>query len=213
MPRYGGWYGGWVAATNAVTTSTTAITTPYSVIWHPATYYTAATMTAISYTNTATTWANAGNWVVYDEVSAFVVPYPARAPAILSARTRRRMQREQRQYELAAVAAREIRLAEEHRATERARALLYSALTPDQQRSLAQRNYFDLNINGKTYRIKQGTHGNVRLVQGGVETMLYCAQPPNVPAEDAMLAQKLMLECDEQAFLRVANARVLARAA
>lgn len=33
----------------------------------------------------------------------------------------------------------------------------------------------------------------------------YCAQPGGVPVDDAVLAQKLALETDAAAFLRVAN--------
>ncbi len=175
---------------------------------------TAAT-TTVNYTFTyPMPWYGAtnGQWFVYDENQAVVVP----VSGILSAKTKRRYRKEQReairlQEEMNRAAAQ--RLQERQAATDRARLLLFSALTRDQQRSLLERQYFDMNVGGKTYRIKQGTHGNVRLVQAGVETMLYCAQPPDVPAEDAMLAQKLMLETDEPAFLRVANARVLARAA
>jgi hypothetical protein len=203
MPRYQ-----WVGLDTPVTWSTASTC---NIQWHPSTWNTATATTTITYTNTATTWANA-NWLVYDEVAnidlGLLTP-----PAILSAKTRRRLRREQREWEERMRVEREAAEVLASMAKRKARALLYSALSRDQQRSLEERQYFELNIGGKTYRIKQGTHGNVRLVQGDVETMLYCAQPNGVPAEDAMLAQKLMLECDEQAFLRVANARVLARAA
>jgi hypothetical protein len=173
-------------------------------------YYSAAVISSSSIWTTALNTISAvtfadGNWRIDG--------LPNRVN-IVSAKTRRRMRREQERFEAEMGRARAERRATEEAAVARARALLFSALTRDQQRSLEERQFFEMNVNGKTYRIHQGTHGNVRLVQGGEETRLFCAQPPNVPVEDAMLAQKLMLETDEQAFLRVANERILtARAA
>lgn len=106
-------------------------------------------------------------------------------------------------------------------AQRRARRLLVQHLTPEQRRTYEAHAYFDVDINGKTYRIRQGTHGNVRLLERAkacppifatipaeqplVEKVSFCAQPNGVPAEDAMLAQKLMLETDERKFLEIAN--------
>lgn len=128
-----------------------------------------------------------------------------KAPGILSRKTKRRLAREQREYE--AMMARERKRSEEVK--ERARALLTRNLNAEQRDSLERNGYFDLNIGGKHYRIRQGTHGNVRLVVGDREVTSFCIQPNDVPAEDAMLAQKLLLETDEASFLRIANARQL----
>lgn len=182
---------------NSMTVTNSAIATPW-VHWIP-------TMPAASFF--------AAQWNVCANVNDIVVAYAQvgiEAPAIISEETRARMQAEQREYDERMRAATAERQERERVARARAKALLFRSLTRDQQQSLEDRKYFDMNVGGKTYRIHQGTHGNVRLVQAGQETMLYCAQPNNVPVEDAMLAQKLMLETDEQAFLRVANARVLA---
>lgn len=90
----------------------------------------------------------------------------------------------------------------------RARKLLMSALSPAQRRTYEDKRYFDVQVAGKVYRIHQGTHGNVReLGPNGREQYLWCAQPDHVPAEDAMLAQMLLLRHDEAAFRRVANRR------
>lgn len=96
------------------------------------------------------------------------------------------------------------------RAGAKARRLLLENVSEAQRQSLEAHGYFDVPVNGRTYRIHQGTHGNVRRLENGVETVSLCAQPLGVPACDAMLAQKLMLETDEAAFLRIANARALA---
>lgn len=92
-------------------------------------------------------------------------------------------------------------------ARDRARALLLSMLSKQQRDQLERERFFEVVAQSqKRYRIRQGTHGNVRLIDGGRESVSYCAQPLGVPDEDAMLAQKLMIETDEAAFLRVANA-------
>lgn len=171
--------------------------------------------------NAATISTATSNWIVYDTAGTWsavtwntaaaanwIAPIQ-KAPAVISRKTRRRLEAEERAQREAIHRATEERRQALFEAQRRARRLLYSALTRDQQRCLEERQYFDLNVNGRHYRIKQGTHGNVRLVEGEHETRLYCAQPDDVPAEDAMLAQKLMLEADEQAFLRIANMRVL----
>lgn len=98
-------------------------------------------------------------------------------------------------------------------AAARARALLLSMLSVKQREQLQRDRFFEVIAQGskRRYRIHQGTHGNVKLLDDtGREVTSYCAQPPDVPAEDAMLAQKLMLELHEEDFLRVANARRVA---
>jgi hypothetical protein len=95
----------------------------------------------------------------------------------------------------------------------RARKLLVSCLDDTQRKSYAERGFFYLHTkSGRTYRIDQGTHGNVKLIDVTKNRVLgsYCVQPNGVPAEDAMLAQKLHLEADEAGFIRAANFRAAA---
>lgn len=111
-------------------------------------------------------------------------------------------------------AAEELRRKTTEEADRRAKKLLIENISPAQRRSLTEKGYFDVPVKGKTYRIRWGSHGNVSLVhRAGTreeqEAVSYCIQPPGVPAGDAMLAQKLMLETDEASFLRIANARQL----
>jgi hypothetical protein len=92
----------------------------------------------------------------------------------------------------------------------RARALLVSMLDVKQRKQYERERFFEVVARGsrRRYRIREGTHGNVRLLDdSGKEVTSYCAQPLGVPVGDSMLAQALMLEHDEDAFLRVANAR------
>lgn len=96
--------------------------------------------------------------------------------------------------------------AEEAEAKNKAEKLLVEHLTPPQRESLRTHGYFDVQVAGKTYRIRRGQHGNVRLLDGAREKYSYCIQPEGYcPDADAMLAQKFLLENDEAAFLRIAN--------
>ncbi|SRR5258706_7080346 len=92
-------------------------------------------------------------------------------------------------------------------ARQRARQLLLANLTLEQTKQLETQRWFDvLGSLGTRYRIFQGQIRNVTsLNEQGNFVQTYCAQPAGVPDEDAMLAQKLVLETDEAAFLRVAN--------
>lgn len=94
-------------------------------------------------------------------------------------------------------------------ARDKARQLLVAMLNLKQREQLARDRFFDVVAHGskRRYRVHEGTHGNVRLLDDtDREVVRYCAQPNGVPTEDAMLAQKLQLEHDEDAFLRIANA-------
>jgi len=97
---------------------------------------------------------------------------------------------------------------ERKEARERARALLAEHLTARQRRELRDQGWFSLRSSrGGVYRICQGQVQNVLAEVDGRVARRYCAHPQavRVPDEDAMLAQKLMLESDEDAFLAVAN--------
>jgi hypothetical protein len=95
-------------------------------------------------------------------------------------------------------------------ANEKAKKLLVEHLSPQQQKTYDEKRYFDVDIEGRTYRIHHGSHGNVRLLgtgeKTGKEVTKYCIQPDGVPVGDVLLAQKLLLEADEKEFLRIANA-------
>ena len=175
-----------------LTSNTPNVLTPYRVIFQSTT----STVTTATINSTATNvWYH---WVQHENVKR-------EARKITEAQ---RLQRQREQEELQRQLAEETKRRREAKA--RAKKLLVQHLTPEQQRSLDERGYFDIGVAGKTYRIRQGTHGNVRLVENGRETVSFCAQPDGVPDEDAMLAQKFALETDEAMFLRIANARRLA---
>jgi len=97
-------------------------------------------------------------------------------------------------------------------AKSRARKLLLSMLNPMQQKQLDEKNYFDLTVFSKdgsqrVYRIEHGYAGNVKLLGAdGQPVKRYCIHADSrLPNEDQMLAQKLLLEANEEDFLRIAN--------
>lgn len=104
------------------------------------------------------------------------------------------------------------RTPEQEEAETKAEQLLREHLTEEQAASLDKKDAFLVSVkSGRRYKIKRGTHGNVREVDAqGKEIRSFCIQPADVPTADAMLAQKLMLEHDENGFHLIANARAIA---
>ncbi|MHC4237263.1 MAG: hypothetical protein ACYSSM_03255 [Planctomycetota bacterium] len=102
---------------------------------------------------------------------------------------------------------------------ERARHLLSSMLSPEQREEFQEDDCFHLKvIDGKSgeervYRIDQGFQGNVKLLgPDGRPIKSYCIHAKTtddegrrLPNEDHMLAQKLLLQTDEESFLKIAN--------
>src|SRR4051794_12273176 len=87
--------------------------------------------------------------------------------------------------------------------------LLREWLSPEQLAQYDARNYFDVTgcHSGKRYRIRHGTATNVyELDSAGRPRVGWCFIPKDrlVPG-DVMLAQKIALETDESAALRVAK--------
>ena len=93
-------------------------------------------------------------------------------------------------------------------ANERAEALLESCLTTQQLDDLDTIDAFRVTAaSGRQYVIHRGYAGNVES-----EGFRYCIHgPSDLPHADQMLMQKLLLETDEAAFLRIANATPVVR--
>lgn len=109
----------------------------------------------------------------------------------------------------AAAAAAAVRRQEEAAAKERARKLLLDALAEDQQEELLKNGFFHVETRNGTRRYRLSPTGQPKRVRGedGV-AWAYCIHPDHgYPQDDIVLAQKLLLESDEEAFLRIANAR------
>jgi hypothetical protein len=98
----------------------------------------------------------------------------------------------------------------------KADALLDECLTATQRRMLREKGFFEvkgsLGERGGVYQICRGQVQNVYLTIKGERLTRLCAHPAiRVPDGDAMLAQKLMIETDEEAFWRIANAERVGR--
>lgn len=93
-------------------------------------------------------------------------------------------------------------------AEERAWGLLLEHLTADQRRMLDRHGHFHVigGRTGQTYRIRRGTQVNIDVIGGrGSVVHQLCFQPRGASTTgDTMLAQKVMLELDEDEALRVA---------
>lgn len=185
------WYA-WTGASNCTATVTN--------VWG---YWNATgTTTTTSYGQQVwTTWAGGTNY----------------QPRQLTAEERAAQAERQAQWQREQVAAAAHRVEEQRRTEEeqrvaraRAEELLLDNLTDEQQADYQETQSFRvISADGeRVYRVKRGWSGNVELIRpDGRVAARYCIHPREwVPEQDNMLAQKLLLETDEQAFLRIANA-------
>lgn len=175
------------------------------------------TSNAFAIVSNARTWAAWNNEPHHK--AARITQAIARAP--LTEEQRRRMAEEeqrrqaeyaerQRRWEIEDAA----RKAAKEKSDGKAVALLLSGLNEEQRRDLMTKDYFFVKSQkGNLYRIDRGSHRNVRLVDPHTLRVIrtYCAYATDgkggqAPDGDSMLAQKLMLECMEDYFLKVANA-------
>lgn len=132
-------------------------------------------------------------------------PPPPPTPEQLAAQEKYR----QEQFQL-----REVRRKKMVQAEERAEMLLLEHLDDKQKQDYREKQAFDVEVDGKTYRVGQGTHGNVReiLLHEGreVTTRRFCipSRVRDMPEADVHLAQKLMIEGAMDEFERIANVSV-----
>lgn len=157
-----------------------------------------ATNSASTITNTIwTDWAsNASAATGIFIVSGNNTPEP-------SAEQRAVWARQQEENRVRAEAANKLRIESEAKAE----ALLLSALSQRQREEYRREQAFMVFANsGIRYRIRKGRVANVDVLHpDGNTSHRLCAHPHDVPDCDTMLAQKLMLECCEDEFLRIAN--------
>ena len=98
--------------------------------------------------------------------------------------------------------------AERVAAQKRAEKLLLSNLSRQQKRDWLNAQFFMVRAkSGRTFKVTNRPHVNVIEIDGaGNSIVAWCAGPEGgVPVQDQFLAQKLMLECNEDAFFQVAN--------
>lgn len=100
------------------------------------------------------------------------------------------------------------RVRKSQEAADRGMKLLRSWLDPKQSEQYAKEGHFDvIGSEGTRYRITNGVAGNVHEYdRHGKQTKSWCFQPVGcLCMGDTMLAQKIALETDEKAAIRVAN--------
>jgi hypothetical protein len=90
----------------------------------------------------------------------------------------------------------------------RAEALLQEMLTATEYVQLGERGYLEVPSPSqptRTYRVPQ-KGGRVAIIEGGVEVESLCVTPiESIPPGDVVLTHKLMIEGNEQEYLRRAN--------
>jgi hypothetical protein len=93
-------------------------------------------------------------------------------------------------------------------AQERAEALLRDLLTDEEYRQLNRRGYLEVpspSRDRRVYRVPRH-QGQVKVFEGGVPVMALCVQSVEpIPDGDAVLMHKLMIEGNEEEYLRIAN--------
>ncbi len=151
----------------------------------------AGTSTATMYVTGANVTITPLTYTVSDQ-QALPPPTPEQLEADRLARAERRERRAQEEVQREA-------------AKVKAEALLVSCLTQEQQAELVSDNRFHVTTtSGRRYCINRGRAGNVTRP---VDRRRFCIHDyADLPEADTMLAQKLLLEADEEAFLSIANA-------
>lgn len=99
----------------------------------------------------------------------------------------------------------------------KARDLLLRALTPDQRASLERDKWFVVEgKSGHRYRVRDVGHtvANIDVLDKSnrlLHRLCGHIRERDIPLADHLLAQKLMLEADEEAFVRLANRHAVGR--
>lgn len=142
-------------------------------------------------------------WATSTGSGQYTIPYqmPALTEEELAAAAERNR--------LAAIAAEE-RRAQRVVADKKARLLLLDCLEDEQKQELEKDGYFHVETRDGTrrYRLRPGGQP-VRVHGEDGRHWAYCIHPDHgFPTDDVVLAQKLLLESDEEEFLRIANARL-----
>lgn len=187
MAYYGGAWYHWVTASTAGTASTVMMdSTSTGNVWQ---HWTAGT-------STATTLVINPVWAGW-----------AKAVEETHEQKAARLQREADQRAEWARRNAELK-AEQDAAVAKAEVLLTEHLNAAQRDEYQRLKSFLVEApSGRTYRIRKGWSGNVELLNDEDEAIMrFCIHPSvSCPDQDNMLAQKLLLETDEDAFTRIAN--------
>jgi hypothetical protein len=147
-----------------------------------------------------------------DTSSNYVWTSTATTATIIALPQETEEQRVEREQQVAALQERCAREAAEREqakslAEQRAFELLRLALSDEEMRQLDTEKHFEVRgSSGTVYRIRKGRSANIDVMDNGRVTHRLCFHPQiYCPDYDTMLAQKLLLETDEDAALRMAN--------
>ena len=203
-----------------------------STIYWPNWIYNASTTVSnntIVYADTTTLWTN---WITVGSTNSVTVNYwpdwvqqvplgnrlavahalPREDEATVQRRLVTQQDRQRQMHE-----ERQRYLEEQAEAGRKAEALLREFLSPEQLADHEKKTGFLVTSkSGRIYRILPGKHGNVLELHPDTRKPVakWCAAPTDgVPDQDAMLAQKLFLETDEDYFRKIANRTGLAHVA
>ncbi len=163
----------------------------------------------------ATTASNDTCWVQWNTGSGFrlvnqpqsgqyVAPKPPTAEQLAATEARAEQYRKDAErYKKQAEEERLKRIAAEKKAEK----LLKEHLSKEQLQEYEKDGHFHvIGESGQRYRIRTKSPSiNVDVIKDGKTVRKLCAHPPGVPLGDAILCQKLALEHDEKAFLKIAN--------
>jgi hypothetical protein len=93
-------------------------------------------------------------------------------------------------------------------AQERAEQMLRDVLPEEEYRQLCRRGYLEVPSRSRPRRIYRVPRhqGQVKVYESGVPIMALCVQPVDpIPDGDVVLMHKLMIEGNEEEYLRIAN--------
>ena len=83
---------------------------------------------------------------------------------------------------------------------------LLEFLDASQREQFVRDEYFEVVNEGGRFRIHQHTVENIRCVAGRFRERIFCiSSHARLPVWDVLLIQKVMLECDFERFLEIAN--------
>lgn len=210
--------GGWGSLYGNNTLSQTATT---STLYAPTTIWWSQTGTSTP-TITTSTWSSATNDIYYQHqlMRAHTLRQLGQLqmyPHVNQAELARRLYENQMGQEAQTrqvMAAPAILRARKTPIAQRAIDLLLSFLSDEQRRTFGQHGWFIVvgGQSGRRYRIRGGTYaGNVDLLAANdnykVEARFCGHCDASIPLGDQLLAQKVMLEVDEPAYIALANRR------
>ena len=190
----------WVTASTDATTVTRTMSTTEDV-W----YTWADTSTTTTVTNdTWVTWTTDSTGEVRDVRRHVGAPQRSYQPP---QRTPEQIRAQEARLERARID-REVAARKRQEAITRADELLMGSLSQEQKVDMERDGFFfvDSKRPGRRYRLRNGRSGNVDVMENNTVLHRLCAHPAmQVPDGDTRLAQKLMLEHQEEAFLGRAN--------